>query len=559
MTLFDGMSSEALERWAKRFKREKHPRGDMIARQGQHPSAFYIVDRGELRGTVQKDEKEVPRAYYYPGDHFGGLRLLSGEPLDSTISVFTDAELFVLDKADFDRLVEQVPEVRERLRTLGSQRRQAARMRFHWQRPNEVTLLFSTKHWIALLRGLRLPILLALGGVVATTLYVGVPSGGLAIALLMVISGSMLAFSVLLALYRFFDWRNDHYIITTLRVLHVERVLLLRESRDEAPIERVQDAQVRQKGPLAQLLGFGDILIQTAAATERILFRDIPNPARVQDILFRPVQHAQTRERAEERESIRQELGQKLDLSDGTEEREESSKPEKAGPSDGERDASPPASSPEWLVLLQRIWDGLRGQFTFDTWIVTDGGNTITWRKNGWLLIKVSLLPIFSGLAVAAMLVWVLSSGIGFPLVPLFMFIVIVLVFGWWFYRFWDWQNDIYQVSGSRLVDLKRRPLFLEEMRRETTLERVENISLSIPGPLAQLLNYGTVIIETAGELGAFRFEHVHNPRGVQMEIFNRRERINRERREAEKMQRRAELAEWFEIYDDLKQLERTG
>jgi membrane protein YdbS with pleckstrin-like domain len=432
-------------------------------------------------------------------------------------------------------------------------------MRFHWQRPNEVTLLFSTKHWIALLRGLRLPILLALGGVVATALYVGVPSGGLAIALLMVTAGSMLAFSVLLAVYRFFDWRNDHYIITTLRVLHVERVLLLRESRDEAPIERVQDAQVRQKGPLAQLLGFGDVLIQTAAATDRILFMDIPNPARVQDILFRPVQYAQTRERAEERESIRRELGEKLDLPGGAEERKEAPKTEKTGPSDEGREAEPPTSSPEWLILLQRLWDGLRGQFTFDTWIVTDGGNTITWRKNGWLLVKVSLLPIFSGLAVSAMLVWVLSSGIGFPLVPLFMFVVIILIFGWWFYRFWDWQNDIYQVSGSRLVDLKRRPLFLEEMRRETTLERVENISLSIPGPLAQLLNYGTVIIETAGELGAFRFEHVHNPRGVQMEIFSRRERMNRERREAEKMQRRAELVEWFEIYDDLKQLERTG
>ena len=128
-----------------------------------------------------------------------------------------------------------------------------------------------------------------------------------------------------------------------------------------------------------------------------------------------------------------------------------------------------------------------------------------------------------------------------------------VVIFGWWFYTYWDWQNDVYQVSGNRLIDLKRRPLYLEELRREITLDRIENIGLRIPSLTAQIFNYGTVIIETAGETGAFEFESVHDPRGVQEEIFRRRERHTQQRRNEELMRRRAELGEWFEVYDELR------
>jgi len=45
----------------------------------------------------------------------------------------------------------------------------------------------------------------------------------------------------------------------------------------------------------------------------------------------------------------------------------------------------------------------------------------------------------------------------------------------------------------------------------------------------------------------------VHDPRGVQAEIFSRRESLSRGQREAERLKRHAEMAEWFEIYEELK------
>ena len=137
---------------------------------------------------------------------------------------------------------------------------------------------------------------------------------------------------------------------------------------------------------------------------------------------------------------------------------------------------------------------------------------------------------------------------------PLILLFVLFGIFGWWFYRYWDWQNDIYQISGNRLIDLKKRPLWLEELRRETTLDRIQNVGLSMPGILAQLLNFGSLIIETAGETGAFEFENVHDPRAVQAEIFSRRERVVHQQRQEESVSRRAELGDWFEVYDELKQ-----
>jgi len=353
------------------------------------------------------------------------------------------------------------------------------------------------------------------------------------------------ALSVFILVYNFFDWRNDHYIITNRRVLHVERVLMMQEERDEAPLERVQDVQVFQDGIFANLLGFGDVVIQTAAATQKVVFATVPNPEFVREALFAPLQHARTREMAEVRESIRQELSQRLNIA------VTSLADEPGSVSGAPRDTATEGASfaePEaafgLMDWLGRFWRSLRGIFAFETRIVSDHGNTITWRKNGWVLSAIIFLC----------LVFSVRGGIGTPLLPMLLAALLILSLGGWFYVYWDWQNDIYQVSGNRLIDLKKRPLFLEESRRETTLDRIENIGLSIPGVLAQLFNYGTVIIETAGETGAFEFEYVHDPRSVQDEIFSLRERYGQRQRQAEIERRHAEFAEWFEIYEELKQ-----
>ncbi len=557
MEVFNVMSEADLVRWAGSFQREHHHRGTEVIRQGDPSTAFYIVDHGVLRARARVDDQDVPRAYYYSGDFFGELGLLTGEPSSVTVDVLTDSELLVLESADFDQLMEEFPDIREQLSILGRQREEAGRARFPWQEPDEVTMYFSTRHWIAIVRNMFWVALLALLALVTTFIYLSVSLESFLAAILMVIAGSLWAFTALVAVYFYFDWLNDHYIITTLRVLHVERVLGLREDRDEAPIDRIQDVQIQQSGVLANMLDYGDVIIQTAAATQKIVYTYVTRPDLVQDILFGPLRYAPARERAALRESIRLELGHRLNrpvTSPG-----DQAKPEEPGgpvspAEEGTVETATDASSP--LDWLRHFGNWLRDLFTFETCIISDGGNTITWRKNGWLLMRESLAPFFAALIVAALFLVFLTQGIGFPVIPLILLVLFLCTLGWWFYRYWDWQNDIYQISGDRLIDLKRRPFWLEEFRRETTLDRIENIGLSVPGAIAQLLNYGTVVIETAGETGAFQFEYVHDPRGVQAEIFRRRERYQQQRRHEEMLRRRAELGDWFEVYDELRQEE---
>ncbi|MER3458603.1 MAG: hypothetical protein C4309_08230 [Chloroflexota bacterium] len=127
------------------------------------------------------------------------------------------------------------------------------------------------------------------------------------------------------------------------------------------------------------------------------------------------------------------------------------------------------------------------------------------------------------------------------------------LLIGWILWKLEDWRNDVYQVTSQRVVDLKRRPFWLGEDRREAPLETVQNITYHIPGILARLLNTGTVIVQTAARTGDLQFDWVYDPAGVQQEIFRRMERFHQRRREEEARQRQAELSDWFSVYHELQ------
>ena len=102
-------------------------------------------------------------------------------------------------------------------------------------------------------------------------------------------------------------------------------------------------------------------------------------------------------------------------------------------------------------------------------------------------------------------------------------------------------------MSRDRIVDIEKRPLFFSEERREASLGMVQNVSATIPGPLAYLLNYGHVEIHTAADIGRFDFMYVPNPREVRrIEGFRSRDA------ERQALRRQAELADWFEMYHRL-------
>ena len=128
--------------------------------------------------------------------------------------------------------------------------------------------------------------------------------------------------------------------------------------------------------------------------------------------------------------------------------------------------------------------------------------------------------------------------------------VVAAIIWLWWEVE--DWGNDLYILTDRSVIDIEKKPLFFAEERRQAPLDMIQSVSLHIPGPLATILNYGDVLIQTAGPAGELTFHGVSQPARVQREIFRQLEAYNEAERRREREQRKAELSTWFQVYDGM-------
>lgn len=532
--LFAKLREDDLEAIARLFKRAEYPAGIEVCRQGQIGLTAYLVESGELRVLYvdpQGVEHEVGRMG--PGSFFGQTSLLLGETRDATVEVVQDAVLLYLNKEDFDQLVQERPSIRRSLQVRPEIRHRYKARRFKWQDSDEVIILAVHKHDVLLIQQLVFPALVMLVGLACFYWFLH------SRAILFLILGIPLTLIPLVfAGYLYLDHQNDDYIVTNKRVAHEERVPLIRESRAEAPLRMIQDIQQSREGWLARVLDFGDLIIETAGERGHVAFRQIPHPTQVREVIFEQIQRVQSGARAEERAAIRDALRRHFGVPIPA--------VPTAAPTPTRKKRRRQLALPDWLLAplgIFRVLPRLR----------YEQGDTITWRKHWIALIGATVLPTLLILAATGAAVVLVAESPTHPIPILIGYgTLMVFLFPWWLWRFADWQNDIYQVTSTRIIVVERLPFFLRETRREASLSRIQNITLEIPGILGKLLNYGSVKIETAGG-EAFTFAHVQDPHGVQLEIFRRVEAFQRRQRQEEAERRRTELLDWFSVYDSLR------
>jgi hypothetical protein len=534
--LFAELSRDDLRAVARLAQRAKYPAWSEICRQGKPGQTAYFVESGELRALhVDPAGLEQEVARLGPGEYFGETSLIMGEPHDATVEVVQDATLLYLNKCDFDQLLDERPWMLETLQMRPDVAKKRRTRRFKWQDPEEVVIVRLHKHTAILIRNIVFPSFVLLVDVVGFG-YLYVQSGStLALA-----AGALLGLlPLLLILYLTVDNYNDNYIVTNKRVVHEERVPLVFQSRTEAYLHNIQDIQQSQEGLLAQLYNFGNLIIETAGERGHVVFREIPNPAQTQEIIFEQIERVLAGARAEERAAIRDTLRRRFGV------------PALQPP-------EPPAEAPcperRFKLTLPSWFSAPRRLFRyFVPSLRYEHGDTVTWRKHWVFLVRPITLPtvlIVVLTAIAAYLLFVDIANWGLILIS--YGVAMVFLLPWWLWVFDDWQNDLYQVTTTRIIDVERLPLYLREERREASLGMIQNISLEIPGILGNVLNYGSVTIETAGA-GAFTFDYVKDPRGVQSEIFRRVEAFQSQQRQEEAERRRTELLDWFSVYDQVR------
>jgi len=181
----------------------------------------------------------------------------------------------------------------------------------------------------------------------------------------------------------------------------------------------------------------------------------------------------------------------------------------------------------------------------------------ITYRKHWYVLIKTTFLPasllvVLLGASLYELFRLVMGklsnspsvSSIGDILVVLL--VGVLIVFGWWFYQYLNWQNDIFQVTPEQVIDIDKTPLGSEE-RRVAPLENILSTEYKRIGLSQVILNYGNVYITVGG--AQIVFNDVSDPPTVQQDIDQRRIAIISQKKAAETRAERERLADWFAAY----------
>ncbi len=561
------------------------PRFQTLTRQGETSGVFYLLVEGEaIVRAVDERGRRRPRNYVFPGQSFGRTSLLTGAVHDATMETTQPSYWLRLTRDDLSRfnryfmLAQPSPvlswargltcllmrlmglvwgaarqAVQEQCRPwtsiwryLGGRPPLAERLvgkRAGWKDPDEHILWFDRKHIYFFLLSIMTPLLLLS---VALAFFV-LSLMGRASPLAREFS---LMLSLLLALwvfYRLYDYVNDFYAITDRRVIHREQLVPIRDVWEEVPLERIQDLNLR-RGFFGKFLNYGTVAVQTAAPQGGIVMHNIPDPDGVYNLLNRARSRVGARARARQRERLREDLQQRLYVNllaewspvatgkvyplDRVHREEQASTPRRGG-----------ALHIPWTPKM--FWRA---------------GNTYYWRKHYvrlFLRIALPLILVLIGLILFVLAISMRSLimdvhpsawyGLMLALSLFFFFSVALLV-----WRYDDWRNDLYILMPDRIIDLEKKPFFMEEERREATLDRVQDTRVERKGPFAYIFNYGTVIVQTAAQEGELRFRYVADPLGVARHIAEAREAYQRRRERQEMERQQALFAESIEVYDEL-------
>jgi len=513
-------------------RRAEYGPGETVCYQGEQGHQYFVVEKGALRITrVDPVGRVLEVQRLGPGAAFGETSLLLGDVRDATVEATERTILLYIEKEDFDRLLEEQPQIERALRMRPDVAERRRYPRFSWLEEGEFPVKVVRKHPAILYTHLLIPAILGLILLMAA-LVARTALGGW----VLLIAGVLLLLPLGACLYFYIDWRNDVYVVTNRRVIHRERMGLLREHFAAAPLHAIENVQQIQIGPVSRLWGYGDLIIETAGELGQISFRSIPDPGGVRTAIFGEIERTRARARAEERAAIRRAMRRHF-LEE--EEEEVGEEPTVGGPGLVEQPGCLLAPTQMLRYFLPPTWHR--------------EGSTITWRKHWIALARPVVVPLLIFLLITVLVLFVTSAEQIASGVPLLLYAVSVLILvPWLLWRFEDWQNDFYQVTSTRLIHVERLPFFLREERREASLDQITNVRFEQPS-LGKIFHYGDVIVETAARAGTFHLRSVTYPQRVQAEIFAHIETFRRLRQEQEAERHQAELLDWFSVYDEIR------
>jgi putative ABC transport system ATP-binding protein len=109
--LFKALTPQQLSDVAEHVKKRHFAAGDTVIREGEPGEEFFVISDGEVE--VIRADHEVARLG--PGDFFGEVALISGEPRNATVVAEGEVDTYVLGKTDFETALASSRSFRDQL------------------------------------------------------------------------------------------------------------------------------------------------------------------------------------------------------------------------------------------------------------------------------------------------------------------------------------------------------------------------------------------------------------------------------------------------------------
>jgi len=184
--------------------------------------------------------------------------------------------------------------------------------RYRW-RVEEDGVITYRKHFFVLMREVTWPAAIALGLALLAVILVrltGLPLAQLAGILLL-----LYLVDLGWLIWEIEDWRNDTFQLTDRYVIDIDRRPFgFGESRKQAELSNVQNVNSDRPNFLATIFNYGNVVIETAGATNDIIFENDSHPNRVQSDVFRYRDQYRQQQRVREGERRRKEYSVLLDV-----------------------------------------------------------------------------------------------------------------------------------------------------------------------------------------------------------------------------------------------------
>jgi len=526
--IFSTMEKSDVARIALRFKPVVLNPGDTVYEQGNPANGFYVIVSGKIRLINDSGRRSKDYGILTSRDFFGAEELVLKKSRILTARVESATTLLRINPKDFYWMLQTYPALKNDLVGMVKGIRLGRKKQFNWLGKEEVIHVISRKNIALLWFSLTGPIIF--GGISILLAVAGLfvsPKG----IVLGIIGGVLFVVALLWAIWSVIDWGNDYYIITNQRVVWLEKVIGLYDSRQESPINAVLSVNVTSD-QAQRMIGTGDVIVRTY--TGSIVFRNVDRPSQFASAINAYWEKSKELSRISENEEMERAIHERL-----YENSQNNDLP-------GEQLIVQTPTAP----LKKNLWERMFGNFLRMRY---EEGDNITYRKHWYIFIKKSWQPLVVFVFLTTLILFLywpfretsfaFVAGTTALIVWVTLYLVVLV---WWLYYYVDWRNDIYILTLDKILDIERKPLGREE-KKTSPLESVLSLEHTREGILGLLFNFGNVVINVGST--KLIFYGVHNPAEVQHDIFDRMYALRKSQEKERAEQDRQRMVEWLSIY----------